>query len=82
MAASTKDAKLVLIGEQVNITNPKNQSLGRIFGQVTDETRNTIQIMTKNGKKTVIKDQVEIMIQNKKINGKDITGRTEERIKQ
>ena len=82
MAKHEKRERIALIGEELKITNAKNKTLIGFCGTVNGETRNTITIKTQTGNKTIIKDQVEIDIKGKKIQGKNITGRVEERIKQ
>jgi RNase P/RNase MRP subunit p29 len=75
------DSKTVLIGETITVAEADNKSLEGLTGMVTDETRNTLTVETPKGKKTVIKDQITINTSKGKIQGKEITGRIEERIK-
>ncbi|MEK6934486.1 MAG: ribonuclease P protein subunit [Nanoarchaeota archaeon] len=70
-----------LIGLKVEITNSANSSLKGIKGKIIDETKNTITIETKNNHKKIIKSQVKMKINNKEIDGTDLVGRPEERIK-
>ncbi|MBW2968454.1 ribonuclease P protein subunit [Candidatus Woesearchaeota archaeon] len=70
-----------LVGEIAIITQADNKEQHGIRGKIIDETRNTIRIATKEGIKTVIKEQVMLTIQDRTINGKQLTGRIEERIK-
>jgi ribonuclease P protein subunit POP4 len=77
-----RPARLALIGEEAAVISADNKSLIGIRGKVTDETRNTITIETEKGSKKIIKEQVTIKINEKTIEGKDIQGRTETRIKQ
>lgn len=58
------------------------QTKTRMFeGKIILETKNTLRIETKNDKKTIIKKNAIITIENKKIKGEKITKRTEDRIK-
>ncbi len=82
MAKREKRERIALIGEEIRIADAKNKTLTGFTGNVVGETRNTITIKTQTGNKTIIKEQVEIEINGKKIQGKNITGRVEERIKQ
>ncbi|NQU79833.1 ribonuclease P protein subunit [Candidatus Woesearchaeota archaeon] len=69
------------MGEMLRVTESQNPSLVGIEGKVIDETRHTIEIETKKGIKTIIKDQVTVNINGKIIEGKKLEGRIEERIK-
>ena len=72
-----------LIGENIEITKSTNKSQLGLQGQVIDETKNTIKIQTKQGKKTVLKSTIDFEIKNKKITikGNTIKKRTEDRLK-
>lgn len=72
-----------LIGLDIEITKAKSNSLVGLIGKVVDETKNTIVIENNNKKKTILKSQVMILIKNKGviIDGKDLVGRVEERIR-
>ncbi len=56
-----------------------------IMGTVIDETRNTLMLSTRNGKKTMVKEKYDFVfrLDNKNIvvNGASIVGRPQERIK-
>ena len=82
MSKQENSAKVALVGETVQVTDSQNPALVGLSGQAIDETRNTIVIQTLKGKKTIIKEQVTIKIANNTINGKKLTGRIENRIKQ
>ena len=69
--------KKEFIGKEAKIT----YSNITFKGIVVDETKNTLTIKTEKGKKSVIKQNSIIEIENKKINGKQITKRPEDRIK-
>jgi RNase P/RNase MRP subunit p29 len=81
MKHQSRDAKVALIGETLEVVESKNRTLVGIRGQAIDETRNTITIRTKDGIKRVIKDQVTFKVGNKRIEGKKLSGRIEARIK-
>jgi ribonuclease P protein subunit POP4 len=72
----------MLIGKIAEITDAKNRSLVGIKGKIIDETKNTITIETEKKEKKIIKNQVTIKINEKVIEGKKITKRIEERLKQ
>ena len=69
--------KEVLVGKEVKITS--NNKV--IQGTVSLETKNTLKIDTALGIKTLIKNNCEIIVDNKKIIGKKIIKRIEDRIK-
>lgn len=77
-----KPARDVLIGEEAEIIGAENKTLIGIQGMIIDETKNTLEISTKKGNKKIIKEQITIRIKEKTIEGKNIQGRTETRIKQ
>ena len=52
----TTTSKFDLIGQEVTITNSKNEEIIGINGKIVMETKNMIVIDTKNGKKTIPKD--------------------------
>lgn len=74
-----------LIGAMVEIINATNKTDKGQKGKIIDETKNTITIETKKGKKKYIKNTITIQITTKNkqkiINGKTITKRSYERIK-
>jgi ribonuclease P protein subunit POP4 len=74
-----------LIGLEIEIVNARNRSLVGLQGTIVDETRNTLTIMQENKEKKLIKDQITFTtsINNQKItiNGEDLVGRSEERLK-
>jgi len=74
-----------LIGSEIKVISSKNQNLENVEGRIIDETRNMIIIDTKNGIKKIIKSQakMEINLKGRKIeiDGKELVGRPEERIK-
>ena len=70
-----------LIGKTVVVTASKNPQFVGIDGLIVDETRNTITIKTKENEKTLPKEQITLTIDKKNIEGKELIGRIEERIK-
>ena len=79
------DKKLVkyeFIGTEMEIIDSKNTSLIGLKGKISDETKNMF--IMDNGKR-IIKSQcifkMKINKKNSKIDGKDLVGRSEDRIK-
>jgi len=72
-----------LIGKEIKIINSKNKMYLGLEGRIVDETRNTIQVETKTGIKTVLKSAMdfEIISSGQKIKGITIKKRPEERLK-
>ncbi len=75
-----------LIGKTIKIIDPKNKANIGLQGKIIDETKNTLQIKTREGKKKVlIKRNISFTIKmdNKelKIKGREIQLAPEERIK-
>mgnify|MGYP001607056023 FL=1 len=74
-----------LIGLNLEITDAKNKKLIGIKGKILDETKNMFIIKTKNSTKRIIKEQVKMKITNNNENqiiiGKNIIGRSVDRIK-
>jgi RNase P/RNase MRP subunit p29 len=82
MQKQRKSARIALVGEMLEVVHSRNQALTGLSGQIIDETKNTIEIQTEEGTKTIPKDQVTIKIKNKIIDGKRLIGRIEARLKQ
>lgn len=84
MLVSKKIVRHELVGLNAEIIDAKNPSLIGIKGEIIDETKNTI-IIKHNGIKKIIKDQVKMKLKfnNQAIilEGKELVGRPEERIK-
>jgi len=70
-----------LIGKNINIIDAKNKSLIGIQGNILDETRETLIIKTKKGEKRIPKKDCVFKINEKIFPGKEIMGRSEERMK-
>ena len=79
-------ARSELIGLDVKVIESENRFNRGLKGKIIDETKNMFIIKTKETRKKIIKDQCvfEFDIKGKKmqINGKSLTIRPEERIKQ
>jgi len=71
------------IGKDVEITESENKSNIGLKGKIIDETKNIIIIKNQNKIKKINKNQNKINFVNENItiNGKEIIGRPEERIK-
>jgi len=71
-----------IIGKYVKIIDAKNKTLIGIEGKIIDETKNTITLETKRGRKKLIKSQITLNFikEGVIINGKKIALRPEERI--
>lgn len=77
--------KVELIGKNIKIIDSKNKPNIGLEGDIINETKNTLEIKTKKGKKTLIKQNITFTIKiNKKeykIKGEEIKISPEERIK-
>ena len=73
-----------LIGLSIEVIDAKNPSVVGIKGKIIDETKNTIVIQSDKVKK-LIKNQIKMKIKLKdkiiEIDGKNLVGRPEDRIK-
>ncbi len=71
-----------LIGRNAEVSKSKNKSLVGLSGTIIDETKNTLALMTQQGKKAVlIKSEVTINIDGTEIDGEKLQKRPEERVK-
>ena len=81
-----KLARSELIGLDVKVIESENRFNRGLKGKIIDETKNMFIVKTEKGRKSIIKNQCvfEFDIKGKKmqINGKSLTIRPEERIKQ
>ncbi len=79
-------ARSELIGLDVEVIESENRFNKGVKGKVIDETKNMFIVETEKGRKSIIKDQCvfefKLKGKNIKINGKSLTTRPEERIKQ
>ena len=70
------------IGRDAEVAGSANKTQIGLKGKIIDETKNTITIKDNDGnKKTLIKSQITIKIQNNMIRGQEIHAAPEERIK-
>ncbi len=70
-----------LIGMHIEISDAKNKSLMGLTGTIIDETKNTLKIQTNTKIKTILKNQVILKLGNLRVEGCELVGRSEERIK-
>ena len=77
-------ARSELIGLDVKIIESENRFNKGVQGKIIDETKNMFIIKTKETRKKIIKNQCvfEFKGKNIQINGKSLSTRPEERIKQ
>jgi ribonuclease P protein subunit POP4 len=69
------------IGKHIKIISSKCQSLIGIEGKIIDETKNIFKINSINGEKQLNKSEIIFLIDDVKINGKDILKLPSERLK-
>ncbi len=70
----------LLIGKKMAVVHSSNPADLRISGRVVDETRNMVQV--ENGElRWLIKKNVIVLLDGQKIDGKELVGRPEDRIK-
>ena len=65
----------VLIGLVIEVED------SHLKGEVVDESKHTLSIKTQNAEKKIIKEQHTFIINNTRIDGQQLVGRPEERIK-
>ena len=70
-----------LIGLKMKVVDADNTSQLQIEGKIVDETRHTLVVYTGKGMRRLAKSRVKLLVNNQMINGKDLVGRPEERIK-
>lgn len=74
-----------LIGIQTKVARAKNSKNAGLSGKIIDETKNTITIQTRDGKKMLMKDAVVLEIEKQGrrflVDGKLLALRPEDRIK-
>lgn len=71
-----------IIGREVKVVHCTNPCDLHIRGRVVDETRNMIQVQNEDGEpKWLIKKNVTVLLDGQKIDGKELVGRPEDRIK-
>lgn len=72
---------IILLGKQVEVIQSSNRYEVGIKGLVIEDTKNTIKVRTENGVRILIKNNIILMINDKKIDGNLLIGKEEERIK-
>lgn len=71
-----------IIGKQIEVVHSTNWRDLHSKGKVVDETRNMMQTENENGElKWLIKKNVIVLLNGQKIDGKELVGRPEDRIK-
>ncbi len=71
-----------IIGKEVRVVHCTNPCDLCIRGRVVDETKNMIQVQNEDGElKWLIKKNVTVLLDGRKIDGKELVGRPEDRIK-
>ncbi len=79
-------ARSELIGLDTEVIESENRFNRGLKGKIIDETKNMFIVKTEEGRKSIIKDQCvfefKLKEKNIQINGKSLTTRPEERIKQ
>ncbi|MFH1592551.1 MAG: ribonuclease P protein subunit [Candidatus Woesearchaeota archaeon] len=70
-----------LIGLRIEIVDANNPSLIGIKGKIVDETKNTITVQNKKIIKTQVKMKIKMPKKTIEMDGKELVGRGEERIK-
>ncbi len=71
-----------IIGKKITIIKSGNATLIGTKGKIIDETKNILTIETDGKVKKIIKDECVFEINGKVVDGKTISKRSEERIKQ
>lgn len=74
--------KTELIGKNIKIIKSNNKSLIGLKGFVIDESKNLLSVETNGKIRKIIKDQCIFDVEGKEIEGRKITKRPEERIKE
>lgn len=72
---------IILLGNQVEILQSSNRYEVGLIGIVIEDTKNSIKLRTENGVKILLKKNITLMINDKKIDGNLLIGKEEERIK-
>lgn len=77
--------KQEIIGKKIVINDAQNKDLIGLKGVVVDETKNTLVIETNKGEKNLVKSQITITVtfNNETVNieGAELVGRSEDRLK-
>lgn len=70
----------LMVGKHLKVVHSTNPCDLSVAGRVVDETRNMIQVEDKKVK-WLIKKNVIVLVNGQKIDGKELVGRPDERIK-
>ena len=77
--------RLNLIGEDIEVIKAKNQTLEGLKGRVIDETKNTLSLESEDKIRKILKKGIKFKIkirdETRIIDGADLIGRPEERLK-
>ncbi len=76
-----RTSKEQLIGKAATIVKANNKSNVGFAGKIVDETKYTITLLTKKGEKKFVKSQIALETGEKIIQGEELVGRIEERLK-
>ncbi len=71
----------VLVGKQAQVIAATNPALLNLDGKIVDETKMTLKIKHNGKIKTLLKSTVTLQVDGRLLSGKELIGRTEERIK-
>ncbi|HOM95899.1 MAG: ribonuclease P protein subunit [Candidatus Methanofastidiosa archaeon] len=72
---------IILLGKTVEVIQSSNRYEVGIKGIVIEDTKNTIKLRVEKEVKILIKKNIILMINNKKVDGNLLIGKEEERIK-
>lgn len=72
---------IILLGKTVEVIQSSNRYEVGIKGIVIEDTKNTIKLRVEKEVKILIKKNIILMINNKKVDGNSLIGKEEERIK-
>ncbi|MEK6951000.1 MAG: ribonuclease P protein subunit [Nanoarchaeota archaeon] len=70
----------ILIGRQARVIAAKNPALLKLNGKIVDETKMTLKIKHDGKIKTLLKSSLTLQVDGLLLPGKELIGRTEERI--
>jgi RNase P/RNase MRP subunit p29 len=70
-----------IIGKKIRVLYSTNPCDGHITGRVVDETKNMMQVENEPELKWLIKKNVIVLLDGQRIDGRELVGRPEDRIK-
>lgn len=70
-----------LIGKDVEIVESTNLSLLGLKGKIINETKMTITLVHHGKQKMLFKNAIELLLNGRRVPGRELLGRPEERIK-